>query len=641
MSWIQNLCDTYDACTDYVGICGDNQEKMLLPMGHLLSEIDLIIYLSSNGKLQRPERINQKQKLLICIPCTDDSEGRSSSGAINYPHPLSDQIKYLLTQNYMKNLYKWINYLNGKEEHLIAYKALSAVYCYITKGTILQDLKNYQIPAKEDMLVGFCVTLDDSLENRLWRMPELWKAWTDYYLSENINKRTTKDICYITGLDNSPYTNKHPKSINRSSGNAKLITGNDEHNFTFRGRFEVPSQALTVSYTASQKAHQVLRWLLSINSCYRKDTQAIIAWAIDRQPDVLPFYYDSYSIYQAISESDEEKKIDAKSHVFSDYATMMKNAITGRVSLNKLQKHNRHIAILATDATTKNTGRMSITYYRELFENEYEECIEKWHNTCKWYQPFGKGSDGKIKPGYFIGAPAFESIMLAVLGKRRKQKDESYDKCAKNLREQLVHCIFDGERIPSSMVIAALNHASNPLVFENPDTRNSDDRWRDWEYVLGAASALIKKYYHDKKEEFAVKLEIQRNDRDYLYGRLLAVADKIESHARFKQGKSKDDARITNAIRYMSAFSQHPFHTWNLLFTQQLTPYIQQLDGADWYLNLIGDIKELFKPGEFENNTALDGRYLLGFFAQRQVLRKKSENNNNMGGENNEFTEQN
>lgn len=213
---------------------------------------------------------------------------------------------------------------------------------------------------------------------------------------------------------------------------------------------------------------------------------------------------------------------------------------------------------------------------------------------------------------------------------------------SKNFSEQLVHCIFDGERIPSSMVIAALNRASNPFAFENTGAKSNHDRWRDWECVLGATCALIKRYYYDyKKEEFAVELETERRDRDYLYGRLLAVADRIEASARYKQGKTKDDERSTNAVRYMTVFSQRPFRTWNMLFTQQLNPYIQQLNGAGWYLNIIGDIKRLFESGAFESDASLDGRYLLGFFAQRQELRKKPENNQNKGGEYSELDEQN
>lgn len=626
MSWIQNLCDTYDACKDVVGIYCEDQTTMLLPIGHLLTELDVIIHLKQDGSFQRAEIIKSKNKTLICVPCTDESEARSGTKAIDYPHPLFDQIKYLSTQRYIDNLGNWKGYLTDKFEYQHAYKAIAAVYHYIIKGSILEDLKSFQITAKDDMFVGFCVGLNDLIEDRLWMMPELWKAWIDYYLSEDIARRQTKDICYITGFDNSPFTEKHPKSINRFSGNAKLITGNDGSNFTYRGRFEQSSQAVTVSFEASQKAHQALRWLISKTSCYRCDSQAIIAWAIDRIPDVPGFYDDSYDLYKMVARTDEEKMTLVENEIYVDYADALKKAMSGYGSSNKLKSHIRRICIISTDAAT--TGRLSVTYYRELFENEYEERIENWHNTCKWYQPYGKDSNGIYKTGYFIGAPAIDRITLAVLGKRRKQKDESYDKIVKNLREQLVHCIFDGQRIPVSMVIAALKRASNPLAFENTDAKSNSDRWRTWEYVLGAACALIKRYYHDyKKEEFAVELERGRRDRDYLYGRLLAVADRIESLARYKQGKTKEDERVTNAIRYMTVFSQRPFRTWNMLFTQQINPYIQQLNGADWYLNLIAEIMQLFEPGAFESPASLDGRYLLGFFAQRQEFLNKSKNN--------------
>ncbi|TCL65913.1 CRISPR-associated Csd1 family protein [Hydrogenispora ethanolica] len=641
MSWMQNLCDTYDACADAVGICGENQTTMLLPLGHLLTELDVIVHLKKDGTFQRAENIKSsaKNKTLICVPCTDESEARSGTKAIDFPHPLFDQIKYLFTQKYVDNLEKWMVYLKNNSKYSYAYQAIAAVYHYVVKGTISDDLLSFQMTVKDDMFVGFCVNFDNSFEDRLWMMPELWKAWIDFYLSEDIAKRQSKDVCYITG-DKSAFTEKHPKSINRSSGNAKLITGNDGTNFTFRGRFKQPSQAVTVSFEASQKAHQALRWLISKPSCYRCDSQAIVAWAIDSIPDVPGFYDDSYDVYNAVAQTDEERLTLAENAIYVDYANALKKALSGYSTSSKLKTHIRRISIMSTDAAT--TGRLSVTYYRELSENEYEERIENWHNTCKWYQPFGKDADGTYKTGYFIGAPAVDRIALAVLGKRRKQKDESYDKLVKNLREQLVHCIFDGERIPASMVNAALNRASNPLAFENTGAKSNSDRWRDWEYVLGAACALIKRYYYDyKKEEIAVELETERRDRDYLYGRLLAVADKIESSARYKQGKAKEDERATNAVRYMTVFSQHPFRTWNMLFTQQLNPYIQQLNGAGWYLNLIGDIKQLFEPGAFERDASLDGKYLLGFFAQRQELRKNQKNNNNNGGEDNELNKEN
>lgn len=641
MSWIQNLCDTYDACEDIAGIIPDQSDAILVPLGHSLKKLNIVVHLNREGEFIRADKCDRR----ICIPCTEESEGRTSTGAISRPHPLFDQRKYLTYQGsqiYLENMLKWLNYLSSDQTHASAYKVLSSVYKYMTKKTLISDIES-NIKANDNSFIGFCVEIDGMLEDQLWMMPEVRNAWIDYYLNEYLPAlEKPTNICYATGKVDSIYIENHPKAINSLAPSAKLISGNDDKNFTFRGRFEEAPQAVTVSCMASQKAHQALRWLILTNCCYRCDTQAIIAWAIDKQPEVLGFFDDSYGVYCTMSETDDRKLIDAKNTVFVDYAIMIRKVMSGYGNSDRFQKHNRRVAIMATDATTKNTGRMSITYYRELSGNEYEERIEQWHNTCKWYQPFGKDADGTYKSGYFIGAPAVDRIVLAVLGKRRKQKDESYDKLVKNLREQLLHCIFDGERIPSSMIMAALKRASNPLAFENLGAKSNYDRWRDWEYVLGTACAMIKKYYHDyKKEEFAVELETERRDRDYLYGRLLAVADDIESYARYKQGKTKDDARATNAVRYMTAFAQHPFRTWNMLFTQQLNPYIQQLNGAEWHLNLIGDIKYLFQSGAFESDISLDGKYLLGFFAQRQEFRKKRKNDHIVGGEDNELDEQN
>lgn len=631
MSWMQNLCDTYDACENIAGMTQAESSAILVPLGHSIKDLDIVVHLNREGEFIRAD----KGGMYICSPCTEDSEGRTSSGAIKRPHPLFDQRKYLTYRNgeiYLKNMMMWLRYLSSDRTHAFAHEVLSSVYKYMTKKALISDIES-NIKAKDSSFIGFCVEVKGVLEDRLWMMSEVRNAWIDYYLHKYLPALEKPiDICYATGKTDSIYIENHPKSINSSAANAKLISGNDSANFTFRGRFEEPSQAVTVSYEASQKAHQALRWLISKPVCYRCDSQAIISWAIDSIPDVPAFYDDSYDIYNAVAQTDEEKMMLTENAIFVDYASALKKALSGYNVSSKLRTHIRRIAILSTDSPAK--GRLSVTYYRELSENEYEERIDQWHNTCKWYQPFGKNADEEYRFGYFIGAPAIKHIVFAVLGKRRSDNDTSYNKLAKNLREQLLHCIFDGKRIPSSMVTAALNRASNPFAFENTSAKSNRDRWRDWEYVLGAACALIKRYYHDyKKEEFAVKLETERYDRDYLYGRLLAIADKIESSARYKQGKTREDDRATNAVRYMTAFSQHPFRTWNMLFTQQLNPYIQQLNGAGWYLNLIGDIKQLFETGAFENDAPLDGRYLLGFFAQRQELRKKYESDKNIGGE--------
>lgn len=111
--------------------------------------------------------------------------------------------------------------------------------------------------------------------------------------------------------------------------------------------------------------------------------------------------------------------------------------------------------------------------------------------------------------------------------------------------------------------------------------------------------------------------------RDYLYGRLLAVADRVE-YRTFE----KDDGRETNAKRYMNAFSQHPFRTWKIL-EEKLVPYFNQLKAPERlkYQALLDEIYELFPLENFEDDTALNGLYLIGFHNQSFALKNRNKSN--------------
>ncbi|MFP3361001.1 type I-C CRISPR-associated protein Cas8c/Csd1, partial [Planococcus sp. SIMBA_143] len=80
----------------------------------------------------------------------------------------------------------------------------------------------------------------------------------------------------------------------------------------------------------------------------------------------------------------------------------------------------------------------------------------------------------------------------------------------------------------------------------------SMETW-EWEKTLSITCALARKSLLEKKEEWNVALDQENNNRDYLFGRLLAVADVFERRA-----LGKEEKRATNAIRYMNSFAQQP-----------------------------------------------------------------------------------
>ena len=119
-----------------------------------------------------------------------------------------------------------------------------------------------------------------------------------------------------------------------------------------------------------------------------------------------------------------------------------------------------------------------------------------------------------------------------------------------------------------------------------------------------------------------MSLDETRNTRDYLFGRLLAIADVMEERTLSDAEKK----RPTKATRYMQQFSQRPFSTWKQIH-ELLTPYfMRQGDKAFYYKRLIEQVKGLFaSPEEFTRNKPLTGEYLLGYYCQRQRMWEKKE----------------
>lgn len=120
-------------------------------------------------------------------------------------------------------------------------------------------------------------------------------------------------------------------------------------------------------------------------------------------------------------------------------------------------------------------------------------------------------------------------------------------------------------------------------------------------------------------------LEQDRNTRDYLFGRLLAVADRIEGHALHLA----DEKRDTNAAKLMQRFADHPHSTWRTI-ELSLAPYKTRLRSKSpgFLVNmekLIDGIVCTFNGQDFMSEARLSGEFLLGYHCQRQALRPKPE----------------
>jgi CRISPR-associated protein Csd1 len=275
------------------------------------------------------------------------------------------------------------------------------------------------------------------------------------------------------------------------------------------------------------------------------------------------------------------------------FALRLKSAIAGyRARLDPTDD----IVIMGLDSATP--GRMAITYYRELKGSEFLDRIERWHVQYAWPMNFGK--DAK-----FIGAPAPRDIAEAAFGRRLD------DKLRKATVERLLPCIVDGQPLPRDLVLLTARRAANRIGLEP---------W-EWEKCLGIACALFRGYSQPQVKEYEMALEEGRTTRDYLYGRMLAIAEHIEGRALHIAGENRDTA----AARLMQRFSDRPASTWKTI-ELALAPAKSRLrssrGGFLWNMEkLLDDVASDFSSDDFTSDRPLSGEFLLGYHCQRHALR--------------------
>ena len=384
----------------------------------------------------------------------------------------------------------------------------------------------------------------------------------------------------------------HPKYIRYPGDGAKLITSNDTEGFTFLGRFTSAKEACCVGTEATQKAHSALRWLIDRQGYKSKDGQAIVAWATSgiQIPDPLA---DPLSILGEEELASDEPGVESTAQ---NLAIKLRNKISGyKADLGDTSG----IVVMGIDSATP--GRMAIAFYRELTGSEFLERLEKWHDTCAWVHNYGYNPETK-KRIRFVGAPAPKDIAEAAYG------NKANDKLKKATVERLLPCIIDGQQIPRDIVDSAVRRACNRVGMEG---------W-EWNKTLSIACALFKKL--NEKEGYSMALDENRTTRDYLYGRLLALADSLEQWALNKAGED----RQTNAARLMQRFADHPYSTWRTI-ELSLAPYKARLGGQSQKRQaLVDKVHNMFDPPEdYTSDKQLSGEFLLGYHCQREALKPK------------------
>ena len=673
MNWEEELIRLYDMNSSQAGKIqykrikknGKDEEipYVLLPPFHTTVTAQIQVTLSADGEFLGASKVGSEDKLTI-IPVTEKSNGGRTSGPA--PHPFCDELKYLdgdyekYLKEKSKDLSKYhLSYMEAlKNWHLstFTHEKVDALWLYLNRGTLIRDLFQEKILvlneagylAEEIKIEGvpqnkafvrFVVRGKAGMNSEqtcdeCWKDISLQECFIQYYRS----MEREKDLDYLTGEIQTP-SYLHPKKIRNEGDGAKLISSNDKDNFTFRGRFSTKEEAFAIGKETSQKMHNALKWIIRKQG-RTFDTLTMVTWESDMK-EMPPWDADTETIssvsvtemtpeigeedLQALFQDDIPTGWGEEAEESSEYDG---NPATARQFYSALEGYRKqventsHMILMAFDAAT--TGRLSLAEFKTMETSRYLDNIRKWHEQCGWIQ--WKYKDGQRKSYY--GMPGVRDIADILYGLESNGRITIADKNGKKLYAELgrrlIPCIWDNRNVPHDLLMTAVNRASMPQAYK--------ERY-NWERVLTLACSFVKKNrYERKKEEWNVALDKECKIRDYLYGRLLAVANRIEYRT---YEKDKDTSRVTNAKRYMSTFSQRPFDTWKFI-EENLLPYLNKLSIAErrYYENLLDSIEVLFDVVEYRNNDKLDGLYLLGFHSQSYDLEynKKKEN----GGSENE-----
>lgn len=629
----------------------------LLPVSHIGQQAHIMVTLSGEGEFLGAEFLGKAQ---IVIPATEESAGRTSDAAA---HPLADKLHYCAADYKGEKENRFALYEAGLADWCAsahAHPKARAVLAYVRKGRLTRDLVRcgvLQADAAGELLTGppetdpaplfkvltpkkqggktirdqggalICWRVETPGDHaaNTWEDPSLQQAWMNYDAAAETQEAA---LCMVSG-DFLPLADKHPRDIRWPGDKAKLVSVNDGKGFTFRGKFEKALEASSVGYTVSHMAHSALRWLIARQG-YRNGEQVVVAWAVKGEtiPEPLndTWLQEPNSVTAAESAPEEmhcaegtpacdetSAPPDHTRDLGFSFARRLRGALAGYAT--KLQPTD-DIVILGLDAATP--GRLSVTFYRELSWSQYLERLALWQEQFSWIlhrtptrEQKGKRSTSTI---WQVAAPRPEEICFAAYGGRAD------DKLERATVERLLPCIADAAPLPWDLLESCVRRSCNRAGLKRGE----------WQAISRITCGLYKGFYArhplpGERRMYSMALDETITSRDYLFGRLFAVAEYAERSAL----EAAEEKRQTNAERLMQRFADHPCPTW-LTLEKQLNPYMTRLQSnektrATYFRckKLLQSICDLFAPNDFTSPSRLSGEFLLGYHCQMSAFYKK------------------
>jgi CRISPR-associated protein Csd1 len=611
MGLFQKAVETYDNMKSLAGAESEERKAALAPIGFITTGVQIEITVTEDGEFRGAEQIfdisedskgkSQKSEKKIIIPVTEKSLKRTNTAATS-PHPLCDKLMYMCPENkesyeaYLEQLQDWC-------DSEFACPKIKAILKYVKKGTIQADIASVgKIKVKKDTFVCWRVLSTDCAEpEEVWKSRSVIDSYINYYQSK-IDASPEKALCYVSGELIMP-ADKHPGGV--VSGMAKLISSNDKKNFTYKGRFSDDSEALTVGFISSQKAHNALKWVVS-NDGFRYGNRMFVCWNPKGKKTKNPFA----SLFPDFSEAEENPTP-------TNYRKILAKTVLGYK--NNFKPEDETVTAVFEAISD---GRISVCYYSEMKAEDFLERLRFWDETTAWlHRTFG------------VTSPNLRNIADAAYGVPRtigeNQTVETDEKVLAIAMQRLLLCRLEKAPFPADIMRSAVQKCSSLQLYDKLNR----------EKQLFTTCAIIKKYIYDRfKEEWNMALEPEKKNRSYQFGRLLAVLEKAERDA-FDNGEKREP----NAIRMWSLFVKRPMYATTVIIEQLKNAYYPRLEPGErgYYDKLIeGIMRVISEFPENEIGKPLGEEYLMGYYLQKDALYPKKNNDNDDDNNESEDEEQ-
>lgn len=619
MSLLTELYEAYQL-SEEAGLVDSHKENntVLLPIYHNNMKSNgkniIRIHLNADSTIDSAQFVPSDE--YIIFPVNESSVTRA--GSTSAPHPLVDNLNYIAPNNsdnhrtfraLFSNWYEFLDDSHDTKQFLTVIKhfifsqdMLSQIVDHLLEHTpyVLKDLEVQWTEINGDrrlqktldlskLFLTYSINEFDGLRNMdTTKYVNLHQSYIDYVNTHLV----PNGFCGVSG--EYTYTSSKHRGL---QGNAKLVSVSNNTE-TYLGRFVNKMDVFTIGYQTSEKIHLMLKYLLTNknSSTWLGEQQYLINWFSTDISNESSFSINNSSLYNLFENVSQEQNQMHYQAVSQRSKEVGRSIYTGHLSIDK--DSNYYVAIVDKSSN----GRLSLKYFRKMQASQLTRNLEKWQLLNHWeYYHFDMQS-------YGVRVPSMNEIIMNTFGVERDGKlvfDNGNYK--KDLTQKLVSCLIDGSPIPRNFV----NHMDINI-------RKRLSYSTKWNSIVGVACSILN---NEREGTFNPMVDKLNLDRSYLFGRLLAIYELIESRT-----FDKDTTRVTNASKYWSSFTNNPENIMQTL-EEKIKPYEKKLriSHPGLFFKIQKEKEEIIThldkhTSAQDANKRLGYQFIFGYYSERKFI---------------------